>query len=95
MPDDVMRCDRCRHWVKDDDGYQQVRDIGRCSKAIELWEATEWTKDEDNEDSYCDRTIKPEYAGQMSFAMDASQYSASLWTKPQFFCAHFEAPARD
>ncbi len=87
-----MRCDGCKLWLKEKDSYGAIKGLGECKKVVMLWEATEWTKDEDGEDDYCNRTVKPELVGQMSFVSDASQYHATLWTKPQFFCAHFEAP---
>ena len=85
-----MRCDECRHWMKDADRYNRVPGIGQCVKAIQLWDATEWTKDADGDDDYCQRVVKPKYDGQMSFVSDSSDYHARLWTMPQFFCAHFD-----
>ena len=85
-----MRCDDCRHWEPEPESYRAIKGIGECTKAVELWETTEWTKDESGEDSYCDRTVKAEYIDQMSFVQDGSDYSASLWTKPEFFCAHYD-----
>lgn len=87
-----MRCGECKHWVQDEKSYRAVADLGECRKVELLWEATEWRLNEDGEPGYCDRVIRSELVAQMSFVQDGSDYSARLWTKPDFFCAHFEAP---
>ncbi len=84
-----MRCDECKYWQPEPEGYRMIRDVGLCSKAVQLWAATEWVLTE-GDDAYCDRVVKPELIGQMSFVQDGSDYHADLWTKAQFFCAHFE-----
>jgi hypothetical protein len=91
----ILRCDKCKHWTQERTvghyGYRAVAELGECTKAVQLWDATEWaSQDVDNPDSYTIRGIKPDLADQMSFVQDGSDYMASLWTKPQFFCAHFE-----
>ncbi len=85
-----MRCDTCQFWdpkntdaVFDTDGL----DLGRCDKAMQLWDASEWSYDDDGERVL--RTAKD--AGQMMFVQDGSDYRADLYTKPGFFCAHFTA----
>lgn len=86
MVDDAGRCENCAHWGKADDygDEAQVLGVRRCAIAVELWEASTWDAD-------LDRVAKPEYAQQKMFVMDGSSYSASLYTKPDFFCAHFRA----
>lgn len=80
-----MRCDSCKHWGREDDTHDQAQVLGvrKCWSAVELWEASEWNADSD-------RVAKPEYSDQKMFVMDGSSYMASLFTKPDFFCAHFE-----
>ena len=86
----IIRCDGCQYWINDpEENYRAVSGIGECKKAVELWDATEWVKNEG--DGYTERLVKPELADQMSFVQDGSDYSASLWTKPEFFCAHHQA----
>lgn len=84
-----MRCDECQFWQLDDKEMHEIKGLGRCTKAMQLWDATEWVPDDDGEPGWCDRRVKAEHADQMSFCNDGSQYSASLWTKAEFFCAHF------
>lgn len=74
-----MRCDNCTHWMLDE--REEHPDVRRCSKALELWEATEW-------DENYDRVPKKGIEEQMMFVMDGSSYSATLYTKAEFFCAH-------
>ncbi len=83
-----MRCDKCRHWEMESK-YRNVEGVGLCRKAVQLWDATVWNKDAEGD---IDRVVKPELIGQMSFVQDGSDYHASLWTKAEFFCAHFEQP---
>lgn len=75
-----MRCDKCAHWSIEQG--EEIINVRRCNKALELWEATEWNED-------YDRVAKPNFEGQMMFVMDGSSYSASLYTRPDFFCAHY------
>lgn len=79
-----MRCDSCVYWSAfksyDDN---QLLGVQKCEKAIELWEATTWNDDGD-------RVPKGEHADQMMFVMDGSSYMANLYTKADFYCAHFK-----
>ncbi len=78
-----MRCDECRHWDADDT-YNRVKGsvVRKCGKVTMFWDSTEWDED-------CDRVFKDEYADQKAFVQDASDYSALLLTRADFFCAHF------
>jgi len=88
----AMRCDHCRHWFLDpEDSYRAIPGIKECRKAVQLWDATEWVEDEPDEDGDLGVNRLPKDSTQMSFVQDGSDYMASLWTKPEFFCAHFEA----
>lgn len=84
-----MKCTDCSFWGKADgsdlDGIgtdQQLVGVRRCTKAMELWEATMWNED-------YDRVLKPGVEDQKMFVTDGSSYAASLYTKPDFFCAHY------
>lgn len=89
-----MRCDACEHWTRvsspGNDYLGADRDefvVGDCDVAAPLWEATDWKKV--GNDTV--RVLKEEYRDIMIFAQDGSDYSASVLTKPEFFCAHFKA----
>jgi len=69
-----------------------VPELGQCTKVVMLWDATEWVENEEGWGS--DRLVKEKYDTQMSFVQDASDYRAYLWTKPEFFCAHFTLKRR-
>lgn len=81
-----MKCADCKHWT----GPQEHRGngIGECEKAQMYWDSTEWAKDENGEEDYITRIeIDP---SNLMYVQDASDYSAYLLTKADFFCAHFE-----
>ena len=84
-----VHCDTCKWWIKEpENSYRAVPELGQCKRAVELWKAMEWV----NEDEWdlCKREIKKEHSGVMLFCQDGSDYSASVWTKGKFFCAHWE-----
>lgn len=76
-----MRCDGCIHWDKND-AAEEILDVRRCSKALELWEASYWDED-------YNRVLKADIEDQKMFVMDGSSYRANLYTRPDFFCAHY------
>jgi hypothetical protein len=81
-----MRCDQCRFWTAKEnieDTDAQLVGVRRCTRVLELWQATEWDDD-------CERVLKPGFEEQKMFVMDGSCYAAHLYTRPEFFCAHFE-----
>lgn len=90
MVEKVARCDGCSHWGGSEEHNEnsQVLGVHRCLKAVEMWEATEWS------DNY-DRVAKPGFEGQKMFVMDGSSYAASLYTRAEFFCAHFDAARKE
>lgn len=87
----TIRCDGCRYWrPRDDDDPDMVRaidNLGQRKKAVELWEAVRFARDYDGKIRYI---AMPEHADQMLFCKDGEEYSASMWTRPAFFCAHHE-----
>lgn len=92
-----MRCENCRYWGQRDQPeeglyYENVREaqagvigVDFCGKVVELWESTIWQDDGT-------QIIKPALVDQKSFVQDGEEFRASLWTRPDFFCAHFELP---
>lgn len=97
MPTETtMRCDRCQHWGSDPEpSYRAIPGIKECRKAVQLWDATEWVKDELDDLGSPGVKRLPKDSKQMSFVQDASDYSARLYTKPEFFCAHYEGTPDD
>jgi hypothetical protein len=83
----TMKCADCVFWERTDHPCDRT-DLGECSKAAVLWNATDW---QENEDGETVRVILPQFESQMLFAQDGSDYSASVITRHDFFCAHFEA----
>ncbi len=79
-----MYCDTCAYWERRDSNHENIK---RCNKAIQLFDAEEW---QDNGDKIVN-AIKSEYKNQMMFTQDASSYHASLYTREDFFCAHWTA----
>jgi hypothetical protein len=88
----TARCDNCKHWVNESDSYRALKDLGECTKVVQLWDATVWSRPLDTVGitEIVARIVKPELLEQMSFVQDTSDYNASLFTKPNFFCAHFD-----
>ena len=80
----MKRCETCKFWIKSDD--LESTSLGRCSQAIQFWNATEWG---DEEVGY-QRILKPEYIDNLLFVQDASDYSARLITRPNFGCVLHE-----
>ena len=55
-------------------------------KAKPFWDCTDWGTEETD---YV-RMLTPKFKDLKMFVQDGSDYSAHLWTRPNFFCAHFE-----
>lgn len=87
----MNRCDECQHWDRDAD-TRGVPDLGRCRRAMQIWDATDWEEDATDPEGYPVRTpASKEARDTMVFVADGSDYSASLLTRNDFFCAHFTA----
>ena len=80
-----MRCDGCKHW----DGTENrgFADLGRCVRAEQFWDATEWVK----EGSLINARRAYRNEGDLMFTQDASDYRADLLTRAAFGCVLFEA----
>lgn len=84
-----LSCATCKHWDKEpayEQGYNP--NIRRCNKPPMWWDASEWVRDEDG--GMTERKLLPKYARTMMFVQDGSDYTASLYTKNVFLCAHWE-----
>jgi len=83
-----MKCADCKHWDHEDYSDYDSFKVRLCNKAKMYWDATEWSKDEHGEENYYTRMeLDP---SNLMYVQDASDYSAKLLTKADFFCAHFE-----
>lgn len=87
----MSRCDECLHWDGSDTDNRGVPDLGRCRKAMQIWDATDWEEDRTDPEGYPARTFVGEATDTMVFVADSSDYSARLLTRKDFFCAHFSA----
>jgi hypothetical protein len=83
-----MRCDQCRHWDAEEGKRKFAKGVGLCTKAKPFWDVSEWNDDGDDMESW-GRVLKPEFADQLMFVQDGSDYKAYLVTRPDFFCAHY------
>lgn len=75
----------CKHWKEDEAPKIGCLSLGRCKKAVMFWDATEW---DDNGDERC---LSPEHKNTLLFVQDASDYSATLYTRAEFGCVCYEA----
>jgi hypothetical protein len=80
-----MKCADCKHW-KPCEQYETGRSqgMGRCEATPMFWDHTEWNDD-------CERVIKPAAASITAFVQDGSDYSATLYTRPEHGCTMFAA----
>lgn len=92
-----IRCSTCKFWLENSLQHPiKTMKINLCQKPVEFWDASEWTRKEvidekTNKSTYAiDRTIKEEYKDVKMFTQDGSDYRADLFTREDFFCAHWE-----
>ena len=87
----MMKCETCKYWDNEEDS-NLIPNTHLCKKPVQFWDATEWTKitKEDGYDYDIDRHIKEEHKDLKMFVQDGSDYYASLLTRNDFFCAHWE-----
>lgn len=81
-----MKCETCMYWETPNPMHNNHRKVRRCTKAVQLFDAEDWIVI-DNETQL---DILPEYKDQLMFTQDASSYAAALYTRAEFFCAHWE-----
>lgn len=80
-------CSTCKHWRRWDSKPDReakttfTSNIGTCHMVIMWWDASEWL-----EEPPFTREISAKYANQRAFVQDASDYSASLYTRQDFGC---------
>lgn len=78
-------CKNCEFW-SEPHKYDAFKNIRKCNKPVQMWDAEEWVE----RDGETVRELLPEYKDLMMFTQDASSYHASLYTRKDFFCAHWE-----
>jgi hypothetical protein len=85
----MKTCETCKHWGrwKRKDFFNETftSDMGSCKMVVMWWDASEWIE----EPPYT-REIAPKYKDQKAFVQDASDYSASLYTRKDFGCVSHE-----
>lgn len=85
----MPRCDECKFWDVECGRRAGSLRVGRCQRALQWWDATEWV-DSDDEDWDNQRRLLHEHEGTKMFVQDGSDYCADLYTTADFFCAHFD-----
>ena len=81
----MKTCETCAYWDEEQE-FDRFKNIRQCTKAVQLFDAEEWV----NVDGETKLVMLPEHKDQMMFTQDASSYHASLYTRNDFFCAHWE-----
>ncbi len=78
---DMKQCKTCFFWEPPkNESYGEVPGVGRCSRVVQYWDATEWDKNGDR------RQLRQEFINSLAFVQDGSDYRADLYTKPDFGC---------
>jgi len=81
-----MECGKCKYWNKKTDGYYPNNfNLGKCTKVMLFWDATEWEKPD-----YERRVLTKEVKDNKAFVQDGSDYKAELITLSNFGCVQFE-----
>jgi hypothetical protein len=99
----AMRCDQCKYWPEaateweaEEAGMRQCRAVRqRWDIADEASEALSKAigKDRYDEDAPEDKFVavrKDALQNARAYVQDGSQFTASFWTMPDFFCALFQ-----
>jgi hypothetical protein len=81
---EIGTCANCSYWGKPDYASRpNIFETKQCQKPLLLWNAGAW-------DEAGNFSLQPEYAETKVFVQDASDYYAALYTKADFFCAHWQ-----
>jgi hypothetical protein len=80
----MSTCAECKHWDRTPEEFFDVPGLRSCHATPQLWDATEWDVD-------AERVVKTKYKDALAFVQDGSDYHATLYTMPTFFCAMFAA----
>ena len=83
LTEDMNTCESCKHW--DDEGHQnRYLNTRECTKVTMLYDSIEYNK---STDKY---QLKERKKDCKAFVQDASDYSATLYTMPDFGCVMWE-----
>ena len=80
-----MQCETCYYWEELRYDLEKTKlGLGECTKAQLFDNETEWS----NVEGEIERVERDPSV--MMYVQDGSSYSATLYTKANFFCAHHE-----
>lgn len=80
-----MNCSNCKHWGR----WTYNPDLGTCKKVVKFWEAYEWLGEGDGE------VLDKERVNSKFFVQDGEDWSAALFTRPDFGCTEHEPAVAD
>jgi hypothetical protein len=87
-------CSTCKHWQewkhKTVENTTFTSHMGNCRMVVMWWDASEWL-----DEPPFTREISPKYTNQRAFVQDASDYSASLYTRQDFGCIDHQPRSTD
>lgn len=99
-----MRCDECKHWKPEADEWEaEQAGMHQCLAVRPRWDIADEASealaasigkkeyDADAPDELFNTTRRDALRNARAYVQDGSQYTASLWTMPDFFCALFES----
>jgi hypothetical protein len=78
----VKRCATCKHW--NTYASETVVQLGVCDAVRMYWESTKWNAEGNRREYAVPDSVT-------AFVQDASDYSATLYTKPEHGCTMHEA----
>lgn len=90
-----MRCDKCKHWPeKADDWEAEQAGMRECQAVRPRWDIADeasanLSKNTDADEERYMAARRDALRNARAYVQDGSQYTASLWTMPDFFCALF------
>lgn len=93
-----MYCKDCKHWSKNQDEGRgddnrwndspKQLGLGRCLQAPQLWDSYNWVANEQETTlAFIDEIVEKDIR---AFVKDGSDYSADLYTLPNFGCISFK-----
>lgn len=86
-------CKNCEFWeIHQTYSLVSKETLGRCKKAPQFWDATEWVEQEEDDYDFdqITRELKEEHKNIKFFVNDASNYHAELITKENFYCNEYK-----
>lgn len=88
-----MRCDHCKYWPdKPDEWEAEQAGLRKCAAVRSRWDIADEASfrfDSDEAEEKFEAVRREALRTARAYVQDGSQYTASLWTGPDFFCALF------